>query len=233
MIHAACSICGTSLKERPRLQLDGRVFCYCCAKQVVAAEDRLLTRKLETERKAYEQAQRIYCVWCARLNDALPGSGFKFFCIFAGAFLLGSIGRKATPIAIMFGAIIGYSFSVFYTASRRRKWVDANPPPPIPNEPSGRLASHRIELLGGGTTGREISGDYRLRILERDDYTCQNCRVRFAADMLEVHHIKPKAKRGKDFMTNLITLCLRCHESETWFGHFHYRLSRSYRNYKP
>ena len=63
---------------------------------------------------------------------------------------------------------------------------------------------------------------YSLRILYRDNFTCQDC-GEFKAmknehcvyipidNGLEVHHIKPVSEGGGDEPENLITLCHDCH----------------------
>lgn len=59
-------------------------------------------------------------------------------------------------------------------------------------------------------------------ILKRDKHKCQLCGSVFN---LEVHHIQPKSKGGKNYSDNLITLCKTCHDNEYWFDHF-----RAYKN---
>lgn len=60
--------------------------------------------------------------------------------------------------------------------------------------------------------------DYRLttlprhKVLKRDKYTCQSCRKRLTASELQIHHIKPRSEGGTNIMSNLITLCWRCHD---------------------
>jgi group II intron reverse transcriptase/maturase len=50
--------------------------------------------------------------------------------------------------------------------------------------------------------------ELRRQILERDHYACQNCHSR---ESLEVHHLKPRRKGGKDVPENLTTWCENCH----------------------
>ena len=61
---------------------------------------------------------------------------------------------------------------------------------------------------------------YREDILKRDDFTCQNCGLQKSKPELEAHHIIPRSKQGKDHCCNLITLCVDCHDKESWFDHF-------------
>lgn len=66
-------------------------------------------------------------------------------------------------------------------------------------------------------------GPYSLRILYRDNFTCQDCGEFHAYQnkhgtyipiddgFLEVHHIIPVSMRGGDEQQNLVTLCKKCH----------------------
>lgn len=65
---------------------------------------------------------------------------------------------------------------------------------------------------------------YSLRILYRDNFTCQDCgefhafRNKYGMTVpiddgdLEVHHILPVSKGGGDEQRNFITLCKSCHK---------------------
>jgi len=50
-----------------------------------------------------------------------------------------------------------------------------------------------------------LDENLRIATLMRDNYTCQECR-------LEVHHIVPKRLKGANIISNLITLCDKCHD---------------------
>lgn len=49
-------------------------------------------------------------------------------------------------------------------------------------------------------------------VLNRDKYTCQNCKGKNKDNKLEVHHIVFRSKGGSDEQENLITLCKTCHD---------------------
>ena len=52
----------------------------------------------------------------------------------------------------------------------------------------------------------------RKQTLERDSFTCQKCKIDDkTGKILEVHHIIPLYKDGKDSLNNTITLCKDCH----------------------
>lgn len=54
---------------------------------------------------------------------------------------------------------------------------------------------------------------------KRDNYTCRNCgyqkREGFKNRKLHADHIIPLSKNGKNKLSNLQTLCDRCHETKT------------------
>lgn len=68
---------------------------------------------------------------------------------------------------------------------------------------------------------------YSLRILYRDNFTCQKCgefhafvneygiTIPIDDSKLEVHHLIPVCKGGGDEPENLQTLCRECHKEET------------------
>ena len=49
-------------------------------------------------------------------------------------------------------------------------------------------------------------------VLDRDKYTCQNCKGKKKNNRLEVHHIIFRRNGGSDEQENLITLCKTCHD---------------------
>ncbi|MEU8877918.1 HNH endonuclease signature motif containing protein [Streptomyces javensis] len=52
----------------------------------------------------------------------------------------------------------------------------------------------------------------RYKILDRDNKTCQDCgRTPAQGISLQIHHILPVHKGGKNDEDNLVTLCLQCH----------------------
>jgi 5-methylcytosine-specific restriction endonuclease McrA len=51
----------------------------------------------------------------------------------------------------------------------------------------------------------------RRLTLQRDGYRCTVCG---ATEQLEVHHVVPRRAGGADALSNLVTLCVACHEKE-------------------
>ena len=52
----------------------------------------------------------------------------------------------------------------------------------------------------------------KAMVLNRDNYTCQNCKGKHKDSKLEVHHIVFRSQGGSDEENNLITLCHTCHK---------------------
>lgn len=59
---------------------------------------------------------------------------------------------------------------------------------------------------------KEEYGKVRIAVLERDDYTCQNCGIK-KPSKFHVHHIQKKIDGGPDTLDNLITVCPSCHQT--------------------
>ena len=54
--------------------------------------------------------------------------------------------------------------------------------------------------------------DFREFVLERDNFTCQDCRERLNTWELHCHHVIPLYKGGADSVDNCTTLCHDCHK---------------------
>lgn len=72
----------------------------------------------------------------------------------------------------------------------------------------GKTAKER----GYGTAWRKL----RRRAMERDQHLCQEClRNKVFTLAKEVDHIIPKSRGGTNDMSNLQSLCVKCHRSKT------------------
>ena len=56
----------------------------------------------------------------------------------------------------------------------------------------------------------------RKQRLELDNYTCQKCGFdgHDCPNKLQVHHKVPLARGGRNKLSNLITLCIKCHKKQ-------------------
>jgi hypothetical protein len=50
----------------------------------------------------------------------------------------------------------------------------------------------------------------RQNVFERDEYTCQYCSIRFDSRELNLDHVIPREKGGKNGWDNVVTSCIRC-----------------------
>lgn len=54
----------------------------------------------------------------------------------------------------------------------------------------------------------------RQNIFERDGYTCQYCSHRFDSKELNLDHVIPREKGGKNSWDNVVTSCIRCNSKK-------------------
>lgn len=59
-----------------------------------------------------------------------------------------------------------------------------------------------------------ISKRKRFEVFKRDSFTCQYCGQKAPDVVLEVDHIEPRSKGGKDDILNLVTACLECNRGK-------------------
>lgn len=60
-----------------------------------------------------------------------------------------------------------------------------------------------------------LSGQLRIRILERDGYRCIYCGQSSRSAVLQVDHVVPRARGGSDDPTNLVTACYECNAGKS------------------
>lgn len=59
-----------------------------------------------------------------------------------------------------------------------------------------------------------LSKKIRFEVFKRDNFTCGYCGQTPPSVILEVDHIRPRAKQGKDDIDNLITACFDCNRGK-------------------
>lgn len=62
---------------------------------------------------------------------------------------------------------------------------------------------------------KSISQKIRFEVFKRDSFTCQYCGRKAPDVLLQVDHIKPVAKGGKNDVINLITSCFDCNSGKS------------------
>lgn len=69
----------------------------------------------------------------------------------------------------------------------------------------------------------------RLKVYKRDNFTCQRCGIKCtnskkqSSTTIQCHHLEPWRDTKNDSLTNLVTLCVKCHgivENERDENHF-------------
>lgn len=60
-----------------------------------------------------------------------------------------------------------------------------------------------------------VSPKLRWNVLVRDEFTCQYCGAKAPSVRLEVDHLIPRSKGGKDLFTNLVTACEECNRGKS------------------
>jgi len=226
-----CSACGRDLTGAPKIELAERFLCYRCAK---AAYPRVKSDRFSHAKFAYDARKRAFDKahqeW-ARDKDAVVMQGrpmlierFWFWVILGLGLLKAgqsiSISLIAPGVLVFFlSPFVAIGVSEYLTKSRFKVFSQKNVEPHFfEREPLEE--TFRPEMICRESDGTTLkTAHYRTEILERDDYTCQSCGEQKPAEELEVHHVIPKVKGGSDAPTNLITLCIPCHDREDWFGH--------------
>lgn len=129
------------------------------------------------------------------------------------------------PFPALYEAKEKYGDRIFYLAPnyvepQHCKWCN--------KELTGRRTSfccdEHSQYFSNITVWHRGRDPYSLRILYRDNFTCQHCGefhafknefnvfVPIDDGKLNVHHILPVSKGGGDEPENLITLCINCHK---------------------
>jgi len=60
-----------------------------------------------------------------------------------------------------------------------------------------------------------MQSSIRFKVFQRDGFICQYCGEKPPKAILEVDHIIPKSKNGKDNFDNLITACFECNSGKS------------------
>lgn len=61
---------------------------------------------------------------------------------------------------------------------------------------------------------KPLSKKLRFEVFKRDAFTCQYCGKKAPDVVLEVDHIKPVSKGGKNELLNLVTACFECNRGK-------------------
>lgn len=59
-----------------------------------------------------------------------------------------------------------------------------------------------------------VKSSQRIRVLERDRFTCQYCGAKAPEVRLEVDHVIPRSQGGRHGLANLVTACFTCNRGK-------------------
>lgn len=223
------------LLSRPCIMVEGIPHCFRCAKaKVRELEDSFAERERERfdrEQAEYLETERRYLSWIRDRDFELDNGSWDRLItaavvglLCAGVFSIMFNGTLKRGLTDLLEWVIGFvGFLWFF--GKRVEWARAaferdHPEPPKPKptrQPSRAVINY--ELVKDFADVGTWRGNYRVRILLRDNNTCQNCGGQPGDEGLEVHHIQTRADNGPDHPANLVTLCHSCHDLERWFGH--------------
>lgn len=236
----SCTSCGQDLAGKPKINVEGSVYCYQCSKKEVEARNeakrQAVYAQYERERRAYDEAwakfDKEQQAWRRERDNFVmagtPGCGLGVFGGILSAIVCYGIAESYEKDMGIIGVILGVLLAFFLwrnylTSLQRQRDVEfrsLQPAPkfdlPYPQRPRISPVVH-APLGPDGSTSRTVN--YREEILRRDNFTCQVCGHKKRRVNLEVHHIIPRARGGTDDPTNLITVCKPCHDREDWYEH--------------
>ena len=229
-----CSACAQNLDDRPAIHVEKVIYCYRCAKQTYARifenQSQELDERFATELKEYEslKAQFIesHGIWHQlRQKEGIPTRLDVWGGACVGAAIAGyGASLITTSLAVIVAPAVLLVLWVYLdirAKSKDEEFVKNNPKPALRAKPPKRTKP-RINLSCPRRRCIDNNPPYeviRRYVRQRDQSTCQCCERKTHLGELEVHHVIPRSADGHDDPTNLILLCLNCHDRETWFGH--------------
>ena len=233
-----CYHCNKNLIGHPKIGIDinrnGKyeTFCFSCSKTIITQMSPLIDAELKQLNQALINIKDQYSYSLINYNisreEFLKDGLFLYWLaviglpIFIGIISNTIIGLISLPIAW-----------ILLTRERNLRVIEFDKTHTLPfpitlKEPTlPSLWSTIHHPISRNIEGNdELSGfqdfpinNYRPIILQRDQNTCQKCGQTKPKGKLEVHHIIPRNYNGNNDPTNLVTLCLSCHDLETWYGH--------------
>lgn len=227
-----CCKCEDNLCAKPKINVEGQIHCFRCAKKEEADRSRVAWDALSKDKlkkEIYDEKKSEFNVelneW-TRLRDEYCRSGAMgchwWIALAATLALLSALVNLG---CVWVGAFIAFVWYVALSGDireRRLKEFSNQYPIPVFSE-SAPTPSHLPRAMKHHVVIADVQQipdqNYRKKILNRDDYTCQCCGNEKSRRDLEVHHVMPRSKGGTDDPTNLITLCKHCHDREEWYGH--------------
>ena len=205
-----CTSCGQDLIRKPKINVEGAIYCFRCSKQTVAdkhaarrdAAEVQHGREIESYMGEKAKFDKAYQEWSRKRSEfidaEMPGwvagvSGMVV-CYFIGEDIKKGIGLLGVICGLVIWAIVALRVS----NKRDSEFRSLFPAPmfalPYPPSPKVSPVVHKPHF--DAESDLQI-GNLREEILRRDKLTCQACGQKKQRKNLEVHHIVPRAKGGQ------------------------------------
>jgi hypothetical protein len=227
-----CEECGKTLYTETAILVDDRCYCFKHAKEVYDKKvDRIddiykeLLADFQKQKQAHDQTLSL---WNKKRSECLKDHGLPDVVWWLAYFIAVAVGwRFIAGFSVLVLAIVVSVCRYKFNLAVAKEFDDQNPRPEFAKVEPVCEAPPYVEADPRNNDPKLLKTGYdRLEIFRRDGFTCQNWKCGkhfdFSADRLEAHHVKPVSKGGTDSIRNLVTLCLECHENESWFGHVHF-----------
>jgi 5-methylcytosine-specific restriction endonuclease McrA len=113
------------------------------------------------------------------------------------------------------GAYVNYDFNSWAEMSEYRQVFDETEGFDWVSTPSMELMVPRvIRMLGYDKAPKYIARLTRKNIYDRDEHRCQYCGKWFQADELNIDHVIPRSRGGKNTWGNLVCSCIKCNRKK-------------------
>lgn len=123
--------------------------------------------------------------------------------------------EAAEIITIDNGQYTSYDFSSWAEVSEYKAMFDKEEDHDWVNTTSMKLVVPRvIRLLKYDKAPRLEMRLTRKNIYERDNYTCQYCGKKFPMEKLNLDHVIPRSREGKNTWENLVCSCIECNRKK-------------------
>jgi hypothetical protein len=233
--QSLCIKCNNNLYGKPKINVDGYIYCFRCAKQWVVNINDQRYRKAKDifyiRKKEYDKRRTIYeglrSEWHDKYIQFIEQGRIGFWPSVLVILFIGIManqfdqGKGLGFLSVIASAAVWIMFSLKKTKKREAEFIKKSPEPIFGESEPIFEGYKEVKHFLMGTDGSSFKSNnyYRDEVLRRDNLECQKCGTKHRKDNLEVHHIIPVASKGLDAPTNLITLCIYCHDREDWYGH--------------